>query len=78
MSFAQAKEYLPASALRRIVTLQTELMKDTTKSKGNTIKLSAVSMSHFYAYQQHNGHCYQVILDLLSILFKMERRQLLS
>lgn len=44
MSFPQAKEYLPASALRRIVTLQTELMKDTTKSKGNTGKPSFVSI----------------------------------
>lgn len=34
MNFWQAKEYLPAASLRRIVTLQTELMKDNTKSKG--------------------------------------------
>jgi len=41
--FLQAKEYLPPSALRRIITLQTELMKDTTKNKGNTSKPLAVT-----------------------------------
>lgn len=38
----QAKEYLPATALRRIVTLQTELMKDARKNKGAVSKPSAV------------------------------------
>jgi len=41
--FSQAKEYLPPSALRRIITLQTELMKDTTKSKGSTSKTFSVT-----------------------------------
>jgi hypothetical protein len=39
-NFLQAKEYLPSAALRRIVALQTELMKDTTKSKGKPSALS--------------------------------------
>jgi len=38
----QAKEYLPATALRRIVTLQTELMKDASKGKGSVQKPSVV------------------------------------
>ncbi len=38
----QAKEYLPATALRRIVALQTELMKDAGKNKGIASKPFAV------------------------------------
>src|SRR6266545_5973565 len=41
----QAKEYLPATALRRILALQTQLMKDVTKSRGNISKPPAVLSS---------------------------------